>query len=309
MTRSVVTIGNFDGVHLGHAAILERARRVADRRGAVLKALTFEPHPATILRPDSVPPRIVDRDEKLRLLREGGADEVIVMKPDAALLALDPAAFVERMVETHRPHAFVEGRDFRFGRDRRGDIAMLSDAGPGMDFVVEVVDPVEITLSDQLVARASSSLARWLIARGRVRDAALCLGRPVTLTGEVVEGDRRGRTIGVPTANLDRRSLDGLVIPADGVYAGHARLTDGRVRAAAISIGIKPTFKGALRCVEAHLLDFDGDLYGQTVSLSALRWVRDQVRFANTEDLRAQLTRDVDATRDLWLERASAAGG
>ncbi len=297
--RSIITIGNFDGVHVGHRAIIERGRQVADRFDLPLRVLTFEPHPATVLRPGSEPPRLGGFDDKQRLLREAGADQVVVLKPEPRFLAQSPQVFVEQLVCEHRPRVIVEGYNFRFGRDRLGDVAILSELGGEFDFEVIVMPAVDVALTDQLLVPVSSSLVRWLIGRGRVVDAARCLGRPCALAGQVISGDRRGREIGFPTANLDAVPLEGLIQPADGVYGGYVILPEADRLPAAINVGTRPTFQGRRRCIEAHVLDFDGDLYNQRITIEFTRWLRDEQPFPGLDELCQQLTRDVTAVRDL----------
>jgi riboflavin kinase/FMN adenylyltransferase len=289
----VITVGNFDGVHVGHRAILARAAEFARARQVPVKAVTFEPHPAAVLRPGHEPPRLSAADEKSQLLRGAGADEVVVLRPDAALLALSPLEFIGRLAAEHRPLAFVEGVDFRFGKARAGDVAMLDAFGRAQGFDTVIVPDAEVALSDHTLVAVSSSLIRWLLRHGRVADAARCLARAFALRGPVVKGDQRGRTIGVPTANLDPASFSRSAIPGDGVYAGDAQLPGGRTVPAAISVGLKPTFRHAARTVEAHLLGFTGDLYGQPITLRFHRWLRDQQPFPSLDALKAQLARDI----------------
>jgi riboflavin kinase/FMN adenylyltransferase len=295
----VITIGNFDGVHLGHRAIIAATVSLAAELGAVSRAITFDPHPVAVLRPGQEPPRLSSIDERVSLLRAARVDDVIVLQPTPPLLALEPDAFISQIVAQHQPAAFVEGPDFRFGKRRAGDVNVLAALGRELGFATHVVPDVEAAMSDHLLAPVSSSLIRWLIGCGRVRDAGICLGRPFALRAMVVQGDQRGRRWSIPTANLDMESLAGRALPGDGVFAGAAVLPDGSRRAAAISVGIKPTFRGQARVIEAHLLDFDGDLYGQVITIEFHRFVRDQQTFPDIEVLRAQLERDIAATRRL----------
>jgi riboflavin kinase/FMN adenylyltransferase len=303
---TVITIGNFDGVHAGHAALIARAREIAGDEGAGpgrVIALAFDPHPLTSLRPDEAPPRLTTFEHRAVLLKAVGADQVVRLRPDARTLHQPADAFVRRLVERFRPRAFVEGRDFRFGRDRAGDVFRLAELGRRLGFGVEVVPPVEVVLTDQSQVAASSTLARWLIAHARVRDAAIVLGRPYTLSGTVIRGDRRGRTIGFPTANLRADCL----IPGDGVYAGRARLPSGRWVPAAVSVGTKPTFGDGHRAVEAHLLTRAGTRqrlpglpeYGWALALEFVGWVRDQVRFESVGALVDQMHRDCERVREI----------
>ena len=295
--RSVITIGNFDGVHLAHQAILSQARVLASEKRQRVVALTFDPHPLSVIDPERVPPWLMSRDSKIEALLEAGADDVIVMEPTPQLLGQSPRQFVEQIVGQFRPEAIVEGPDFRFGKGRDGDINTLRNLGGELGFAVHVVDCVEMALSDQLLVPVGSTLIRWLLSVGRVADAALCLGRPFVVEGLVVPGARRGRAIGVPTVNLDLTTLQNFVLPADGVYGGWVILQDGSAYLAAINIGTRPTFGDERGAVEAHLLDFDGDLYGQIVRVQWWRWVRDQQRFPDTTALRDQLTRDIEQVR------------
>ncbi len=289
--RSVITIGNFDGVHRGHQAIVRRARVAAEAAGARVVALTFDPSPAAVLWADRVTPRLSTLGQRRAWLREAGADVVEVLEPTPQLLNLTPEAFVLQKLERFHPAAFVEGPDFRFGHKRAGDVHTLAAMGRTHGFDVHVVDHQEVELDDQTIAAVSSSLIRWLLGHGRVDDARRCLGRAHAVEGVVVEGEKRGRTIGFPTINL--KTADGMMWPGDGVYAGHAALADGRILPAAISVGVKPTFGKRRRVLEAHLLGFDEDIYAQPVTLSFTRWIRDQYSFTGIEALKAQLARDV----------------
>lgn len=294
----MVAIGNFDGVHVGHRQIIRRAAEVARPRGVRVVAMTFEPSPVAVLRPGTEPPRLMGLQEKLAALRQAGADDVVVLESTRQLLSMTAEQFVRRLVEERHPAAIVEGADFRFGKDRGGDNELLRKLGSQMGFEAHVVEKQDVALSDQLLAPVSSSLIRWLLGHGRVSDAARCLGQWYVLTSCVVRGEQRGRGLGVPTVNLDPAQLQGRMVPGDGVYAGEVELHDGLRRAAAISVGSHPTFPDRRRTVEAHLLDFDGDLYGQTVAVRFARWLRDQRPFPSVELLRRQIRRDVEQVRE-----------
>lgn len=308
MPGAVLTIGNFDGVHVGHAALVARARLTSP--DAKVVALTFDPHPAAVLRPGSEPARLTTFDERRRLLREAGASEVVRLEPTRELLSMSPGEFIARLVAKYAPSAFVEGADFRFGHGRAGDIGALVELGREHGFEVITVPPVEAILGDHTVVAASSTLARWLIEHGRVGDAAAVLGRDYELEGEVIAGDRRGRSLGFPTANLRQECLP----PADGVYAGTGTLPSGAAVPAAISVGTKPTFGERQRTVEAFLLIAEQSgangaaawqplpglpEYGWRLRLRFSAWVRDQVRFDSVASLVAQMTRDCDRTRQV----------
>ncbi|HMN95692.1 MAG TPA: riboflavin biosynthesis protein RibF [Phycisphaerales bacterium] len=304
-----ITIGNFDGVHLGHAALVAAARGILDgpgRRGRVV-ALTFDPHPAAILRPADAPARLTLPADRAAFLRAAGADDVRLLTPDRELLGLSPEAFVEAIVREHRPSALVEGPDFRFGRERAGTVETLRRLGARHGFETVVVEPVEVALGDGGWVVASSSIIRWLISQGRVEDARRCLGRPYELVGEVIPGEQRGRTIGYPTANLDHGDL---LLPGDGVYAGVATLPDGATRPAAVSVGTKPTFGAVDRLCEVHLVDCDlpvGD-YGWTLRVTFERRLREQMAFATLESLLRQMDRDVAEVRRLCASADPAPG-
>ena len=298
---TVVTIGIFDGVHVGHQAIIARARALADARGLATLAVTFNPPPAHVLRPSTRSPLLTDIDQRARLIRQAGADRVLVIEPTPEFLHLPAEGFVEALVAQHAPAAVVEGPDFRFGHARRGDTAMLAELGRRLGFETVVVPKVQAQLTDLTVVSVSSSLVRWLVGQGRTLDAAAALGRTLSLEARVVEGERRGRTLGFPTVNPDPAALADRALPAEGVYAGSAELPGGVAHAAAISIGVKPTWPGAPRkvTVEAHLLDFSGDAYGQRVTLRLGPWLREQRVFPGPGALRAQLARDVAYIRRL----------
>jgi riboflavin kinase/FMN adenylyltransferase len=304
---AVITIGNFDGVHLGHRAIVERARQLADQRAARVITLTFDPMPVAVLRPGQGPPHLGTIQQRIEALQHAGADEVVVLKPTQDLLSLDAHAFISQLIEKHRAVGFVEGEDFRFGRKRSGDMTVLSAMGEQHGFAVQSLERIEVPLSDQSVAPISSSLVRWLVGRGRVEDAAACLGRSFELVGTIVQGDQRGRTIGVPTANLDEQAWHGMITPMDGVYAGAVHL-DGEhaPRPAAISVGVKPTFGRDRLNIEAHLIDYNTEqpdaLYGRGARFRFDRWVRDQYPFPGVEALTQQLHRDIDICRSMAAE-------
>ena len=291
---AAVSIGNFDGVHVGHQRILGRARELA--AGGSLAVVTFEPHPLTVLRPAEAPPRLVPVERKQELLEAAGVTHLVLLPPSRQVLDLEAEAFWALLRDEVRPKVLVEGQSFNFGKGRRGTIERLKEWAARDGVRLEVVEKVEVALTDFTLAPASSSLVRWLLAHGRIRDARRCLGRTVELEGEVVRGHQRGRTIGVPTANL--RMAGGVMVPGDGVYAGCCAI-GGRTYAAAVSIGTLPTFgRDLARQVEAHLLDFSGDLYGKTVRVELLDWVREQLRFNGVDALKAQIARDLAAVAE-----------
>jgi riboflavin kinase/FMN adenylyltransferase len=300
----VMSIGNFDGVHRGHLHILDAA---ADLRARTpesrLIVVTFEPHPLTVLRPQVAPPRLTPPNVKRKILEAAGVDDLVILAPTRDVLDLSAEAFWAILRDEARPAHLVEGPNFNFGKNRRGTIARLREWSADSEIELHVLDAVQVVLLGLQVVDVSSSLIRWLLTHGRARDAAICLGRPYALSGEVVEGHHRGRSIGVPTANL--RCEDQL-IPCDGVYAGRCTI-DGMTHAAAVSIGRTPTFGEDRRQVEAHLIDFDGDLYGKTIEIELIDWLRDQIKYPNVEALKEQIARDIDAARDRANLAAEAA--
>ncbi|HET7386619.1 MAG TPA: bifunctional riboflavin kinase/FAD synthetase [Nocardioidaceae bacterium] len=294
--RSVVTIGNFDGVHRGHRLVLHRAREVAGRLGVDrVAAVTFDPHPMKVLRPDHAPPMLTDVEERVRLLEQAGADEVVVLAFDRGMASWPPERFVtEIVVERLHAAAVVVGENFRFGAKAAGDVGTLRELGPRHDFVVEPVP-----LDGDARPWSSSSVREWLAA-GDVAAAAEALGRPFDLRGVVVEGDRRGRELGFPTANVPAEA--GFAVPADGVYAGWLRRCDQpepEDLPAAISVGTSPTFAGErARSVEAYVLDrTDLELYGAEVEIGFVARIRVMERFDSVEALVETMKRDVEETR------------
>jgi riboflavin kinase/FMN adenylyltransferase len=305
--RTVVTIGTFDGVHVGHAALVRCAREIAEQREGDTRvvAMCFDPHPMSMLRPDAAPARLTTFEDKTRLLGAAGADEVVRLEPTGDLLAMTPDEFLGHVVKELAPIAIVEGPDFRFGRGRAGDLRVMADYGKTHDFEVRVVSPVEVAMTDHTIVQASSTLARWLIENGRMRDAAIVLGRDYEVVGKVVKGEQRGRTIGFPTANVETECL----VPGDGVYAGTAGLPDGREVGAAISVGNKPTFAGSPRALEAFFLgspEMSGLEYEWPVRVRVSHWLRDQVRFDWVKELVRQI--EDDCRRVAELLAADAAG-
>jgi riboflavin kinase/FMN adenylyltransferase len=290
---AVLSIGNFDGMHRGHRRLLELANSLRAQSNARVAVATFEPHPLTVLRPELAPPRLTPPAIKRDLLQRAGVDDYIVLPPSKEILGLTAEAFWEILRDQVRPTHLVEGSSFYFGKGRRGNIERLRQWSAASAVGLHVVDAVSVPLLDLSVIPVSSSLIRWLLAHGRARDAAICLGRPYALRGEVVRGFGRGRDLGVPTANLN---ADEQLIPADGVYTARCTIA-GTTFAAALSIGTLPTFDARVRQVEAHLLDFDGDLYGQIIELQLVDWLREQMKFSGIDALKQQIARDIECVR------------
>jgi riboflavin kinase/FMN adenylyltransferase len=289
----VVSIGNFDGIHRGHRRILETARALR-AAGTELVVVTFEPHPLTVLRPEKAPPRLTPERLKRELLEGLGVDRLIVLAPTPDLLDLSAEDFWAILRDDVRPAHLVEGGTFTFGKGRGGTVDKLREWSAGTAVALHVVEPVEVALLDLTAAPVSSSLIRWLLAHGRARDAAICLGQPYTLEGRVVKGYQRGRQIGVPTANL---GCAGQMIPVEGVYAGRCTV-DAATYPAAVSIGRMETFGADLKFqVEAHLIGFTGDLYDRTIRVELLDWAREQRKYDGLEPLKTQIRKDLDWTK------------
>lgn len=292
-----VAIGNFDGVHLGHAALLAEAKRAAAASGGEAVALTFDPHPARFFAPALAPPMLTTLERRAELLHEAGADVVLVEPFTTELAGMDAESFVEEVLakEIGARHVVV-GADFSFGKDRRGKIDLLARLAVRFGMRLSVVPQVT---ANGLVC--SSTKIREFVLEGRVEGARILLGRDFAIDGTVGRGFARGRTLGVPTANL---AQDGEILPKPGVYAGRARRLDGDTAwyAAAISVGNNPTFaeKGEpQQLVEAHLLDFQGDLYDARLRLAFVAHLREQRRYAAVADLVAEIQRDIARVREI----------
>ena len=288
--HGAVAIGNFDGVHLGHARIIQRLVAQARELGGPAVVFTFDPHPAKLLRPDRAPAPLTWTERKMELLAELGADVVIAYPTDAALLQLSPREFFDRIVHRKlQARAMVEGPNFFFGHDRQGDVKLLGEFCREAEIPLVVVDPVVV--DGQPV---SSSRVRVLLSRGAVDHARRMLTWPYRIRGTVVHGAGRGRDLGFPTANLE--GLETL-LPAEGIYAGRA-FVDGRSWSAAISLGPNPTFDDRRLKAEVHLLDFQGTLYDRTIEVDFLSRLRDVQRFHSVEELVSQMDRDLEAARE-----------
>ena len=294
--RSVVTIGAYDGVHRGHQAVIGQVRNEAQQLGCQSVVVTFDKHPASVVRPESAPKLLTDLDQKLELLQQTGIDATLIVEFNRERSTEDPAWFVKRvLVDALRAQVVVVGEDFHFGFNRGGNVAMLRELGKQFDFQVE---PVKlIARPDGVEEPVSSTSIRRALAGGQVETATNLLGRAYEVRGVVVNGDKRGRIIGFPTANVEVPNA--MCLPADGVYAGKFQCDDGSVHACAINLGRRPTFfeHADHSLLEAHLLDFDGDLYGQKVSVTFEHFLRSERKFDGLEAIKTQLQLDVAAAR------------
>jgi riboflavin kinase/FMN adenylyltransferase len=285
----VLSVGNYDGLHLGHRHLLARLVEQAQSMGAPACVYTFDPPPRVVLAPQQHQPRIQSWPDKVRILGELGIDQVIVERFSRSFAQHPPQWFAEEVLGRRiQPSAMVLGYDFRFGRARAGDIHTLRFLLPDLD--IQQVEALEV--GGQVV---SSSAIRRLVAAGKVDKAAELLGLEHRIRGVVVDGDKRGRTIGVPTANLE---TDAQLLPANGVYAVRARVDGGPWRDGVANLGQRPTFDGVRFLIEVHLLDFSGDLYGRELEVGFFSRLRGEQRFDGSEALVAQIRADVAAARE-----------
>jgi|SRR5579875_131459 len=291
---SAVTIGAYDGVHLGHRYVIDRLRHAAASRGLASVVVTFDRHPATVVRPESAPPLLTDLEQKLELLAATGVDRTLVVPFDEARANETAEDFVaEVLVGALRARLVVVGQDFHFGHGRKGNVALLEDLGRTQGFAVDGL----VLEADAAGEPVSSTRIRHLLAAGDVEGATRLLGRHHQVRGVVVHGDGRGAALlGVPTANVEVPT--GIALPGAGIYACWYERPDGSRHPAAVSLGRRPTFyrQGEL-LLEAHLLDADGDLYGERARVSFVARLRDERRFDSVEALAAQMARDIDAVR------------
>jgi riboflavin kinase/FMN adenylyltransferase len=296
--RTVVTIGAYDGVHVGHLAVIEQVKGLADDASARSVVLTFDRHPAEIVRPESAPQLLTSPEQRLELLDASGVDATVVLHFDEAQSKESAESFIERvLIESLAVKIVVVGEDFHFGSHREGNVRLLGDFGRSHDFelhpvrLVERVDGVEEPVSSTAIRRA--------LAGGDVDVAARMLGRPHEVRGVVVMGDQRGRLLGFPTANVEVPNA--VCMPADGVYAGWYRRPSGEVHRCAINLGRRPTFyeHADHSLLEAHLLDFDGDLYGEQARVSFGHFLRSERKFDGIDAIKVQLVHDVEHARHL----------
>jgi riboflavin kinase/FMN adenylyltransferase len=290
-----VTIGAYDGVHIGHRRLLARVCAAAATLGCGSAVVTFDRHPATVVRPESAPQLLTDLDQKLELLASTGIDTTLVVDFDETRAAETAEDFVRTvLVDALHARSVVVGHDFHFGRHRRGNVGLLSVMGAEHGFDVT---GVQLVKAGGDTVPVSSTRIRQLLAQGDVEEAAVLLDRPHQVRGRVVHGDKRGRKLGFPTANV---AVPGsIAMPADGVYAGRYIGPDGVARPAALSLGRRPTFyeQARLSLLEAHLLDFSEDLYGQPARVEFVARLRGQERYSSVDALVEQMDRDVEQVR------------
>ncbi len=296
----VASIGNFDGVHLGHQQVLALLQEQGERFGLPTTVITFEPQPQEFFAPDRAAPRLTRLREKIELLRDNGIDRLLVLKFDRRLAGMPAEEFIRRvLIDGLGIRFLVVGDDFRFGKDRRGDFHMLQRAGEVNHFDV-VATPSFCADAE----RVSSTRIREALAAGDMLTAERLLGRPYHMSGRVAHGDKRGRTLGFPTANI---FLHRKRTPLQGVYAVQVRGIDDQPLAGVANVGDRPTVDGVRSLLEVHLLDFAGDIYGKYVQVAFLRKLRGEQRFDSLEALREQIARDTEQARDFFAGRDASA--
>lgn len=295
MNGTVLTIGLFDGVHLGHQAVIRRVVDEAARLGRESAVVTFDRHPAAVLEPSSGPLLLTDASMKEELLLAQGLDQVVMIEFTRAFAALTPTDFLEDIIMPLQPEKLMVGQDFRFGRRRGGDVALLEGFARRRGFQAEALPLLKLD-----GVKASSSTIREYVKAGDMRGASAMLGRYPVYRGSVTAGEKRGRTLGFPTANIT--IPDYICLPAAGVYAGTARGRGTPQVAAVINVGYAPTFGPRPRpLLEAHLLDFKGDIYGTEVTIEFRARLRDEQRFEDADALAIQIAADARQTRDMLL--------
>ncbi len=289
---AIATIGNFDGVHKGHQAMLQRLHAQAERLGGAVTVVTFEPQPLELFRPEAAPARLTSLRDKVLLLRTHEVERVLCLRFNAALAAMEPQTFIERvLLDGLGVRYLLVGDDFRFGAQRRGDYAMLEAAAKQHGFELERMGTVAAGGE-----RISSTRVRTELAAGNLDAAAALLGRRYAISGRVIRGKALGRTLGYPTANI---GFHGLVPAMTGIFAVRVHGLD-RVYHGAASLGYRPTVNGRRPLLEVYLLDFSGDLYGRHLTVEFLQRLRDEERFESLEALKAQMAIDIERTRAVF---------
>jgi riboflavin kinase/FMN adenylyltransferase len=296
LVHPVIALGNFDGLHRGHLKIIERVKRGAAEHGGTPMAMTFDPHPPRVVRPDKAPPLLMTKAQRLEALHRAGVQCVAVVRFTKELSQWDADTFVRKvLVDWLRVSEVWVGANFLFGHDRTGTFSVLRGLGQSYGFRADKIDPVRY--KDFVV---SSTRIRRLVAEARMDEAAALLGRAYYVDGTIVEGKRRGRELGFPTANLASQNE---LMPPNGVYATIMTI-DGVVHGGVTNIGMRPTFGETIPTVETHVLDYSGNLYGQTVRLAFVQRLRDERRFEDVDALRAQIDADKQRAERLFTRLA-----
>lgn len=292
---TLLSIGIFDGVHLGHQRLLSYLKQQAENRGCLSGVVTFKTHPESVLSSGTIVPWLVQLEERVALIREIGIDLIVVLPFTPELSQLSAREFVQILKSSLRMCGLIIGPDFALGRNREGDIESLRSLGKELSFSVEVFPPV--TMDGTVI---SSSIIRQYLIEGDIKRVEKLVGRRFSIKGQVVSGDRRGAKLGFPTANL--RIEPEQALPSDGVYATMVYI-DSRPLPAVTNIGVRPTFGGGKRFVETHVLDYSGNLLGQQLKVEFLERIREERHFATVEDLKAQIARDIEKARKIIAGR------
>ncbi len=290
-TNSIITLGNFDGIHLGHQELIRMVIRRARETGGTSLVVTFRPHPLKILAPEKCPPLISIYEEKIRLIEALGVDALVKIPFTMDFAAMSPEAFVKDILcDLLGAKEIFVGFNYRFGKGRAGNIEMLRELGNRHGFTVREVE--QVSLRGEVI---SSTAIRQLLKDGEVEHAARLLGRVYAVTGIVVKGDGRGRGLGFPTANIAAKHA---IIPSDGVYAVQLNVRD-HFHDGIANIGLRPTFNKNIRAIEVHVFDFDEDLYGEDISLYFIRKIREEKKFKGPDELVRQITKDIASAREI----------
>ena len=293
---SIITLGNFDGLHLGHQELIRKIILRAGETGGLSMVVTFRPHPLKILAPEKCPPLISIYEEKIQLLEKLGIDVLVKIPFTLDFSAMEPRDFVKNiLVDRLGAKEIFVGYNYRFGKGRKGNILMLRDLGNELGFIVREVE--QVSLNGEVI---SSTRIRQLLINGEVEHAARLLGRPYALCGIVVKGDGRGRGLGFPTANIVSRHS---IIPSDGVYAVRLFVRD-KYYNGIVNIGMRPTFDAKTMAIEVHIFDFDEDIYGEELTVYFAGKIRDERKFASAEALIDQINADINSTKALLSKQA-----
>ncbi len=291
-SSSIITLGNFDGLHLGHQELIKKIIKRAEETASLSMVVTFRPHPLKILAPDKCPPLISIYEEKIRLLEELGIDVLVKIPFSLEFAAMEPRDFVKNVLcDLLGAKEIFVGYNYRFGKGRKGDIRMLKELGEEFGFVVREIE--QVSLNGEVI---SSTRIRQLLKNGEVEAAAKFLGRPYALCGIVVKGDGRGKGLGFPTANIASRHA---IIPSNGVYAVKFFVRD-RLYNGVVNIGMRPTFETKTLAIEVHIFDFDEDIYGEEVTIYFIRKIREEKKFSGPEELKTQIRKDIEEAKAVF---------
>jgi riboflavin kinase/FMN adenylyltransferase len=294
LPHPVVTMGNFDGIHLGHQEIFRILRREAEENSGTALVITFFPHPLKVLHPERAPRLITCLEDRIELIKCCGVGYILCLPFTEAFAGWDPERFVrDILIQKLGTKKVLVGEDFRFGKNRKGNIDFLQEKGKPYGYTVQKINPVQVDGME-----VSSTRIRQCVQEGHIRESATMLGRPYSISGKVVSGEKRGKTLGFPTANL---ATDAELLPPNGVYAVRVVLAGDR-RPAVASLGVKPTFSGTQFTIEAHIFDFDEDIYGESMRIEFVEWIREEKSFPDARALVQQIEGDAQEARRILQE-------